>query len=109
MPPSSAWMSASTMIMTPPMIQEMIAAGPAAIRPFWAPNNQPEPMIEPTEAQIRPTLPTSRTREVERVGGLGGVSVVAMPDRPFREDGARALSGPHRHIRQGQRLDRALE
>ncbi len=66
MPPSSAWIRASTMIMTPPMTQEMMAAGPAAIRPFWAPKSQPDPMIEPTEAQIRPILPTSRTREVER-------------------------------------------
>src|ERR1700712_3646116 len=87
MPPSSAWMSASTMIMTPPMIQEMIAAGPAAIRPFWAPNSHPEPMIEPTDAQIRPTLPTSRTRDVERVGGGGEASVVAMMVSAFLLNG----------------------
>ena len=45
---------------TPPMTQEMIAAGPAAIRPSWAPNSQPEPMIEPIEAHIRPIRPISR-------------------------------------------------
>src|SRR3954453_16129451 len=71
MPPSSAWMSASTIIMRPPTIQEMIAAGPAAIRPSWAPKSQPEPMIEPTEAHIRPIRPTSRRRDDERRAGAG--------------------------------------
>src|SRR4051794_9230226 len=70
MPPSSAWMSASTIIMRPPTTQEMIAAGPAAIRPSCAPNSQPEPMMEPTEAHIRPIMPTSRLREVECRAGF---------------------------------------
>src|SRR5690349_2460097 len=85
MPPSSAWIRASTMIMTPPMIHEMIAAGPAATRPFCAPKSQPEPMMEPTDAQISPILPTSRTREVER-WGRGVVAVSDMADQPSRED-----------------------
>ena len=68
MPPSSAWISASTIIMRPPTTQEMIAAGPAAIRPSCAPNSQPEPMIEPTDAHIRPIRPTSRFSELEWAG-----------------------------------------
>src|SRR5437868_6762059 len=43
-----------------PMIQAKITAGPAAMRPSWAPNSQPEPMIDPIEAHIRPIRPTSR-------------------------------------------------
>ena len=53
------------------MIHEMIAAGPAAISPSCAPNSQPDPMIEPTEAHIKPIRPTSRFREVERRAGAG--------------------------------------
>src|SRR5689334_1323024 len=70
------------MIITPPMIQEMMAAGPAASRPFWAPNNQPDPMMEPTEAQIRPIFPTSRIRVEECALGRGEVSVAVMTGRP---------------------------
>ena len=53
--PSSAYTSAISMIMTPPIAQEMIAAGPAAVDAFSAPNSQPEPMIEPTPANSSPT------------------------------------------------------
>ena len=41
----------------PPMTQEMSTAGPATWRASWGANNQPEPMIEPIEAQVRPTRP----------------------------------------------------
>lgn len=42
------------------MPQEMTAAGPAAVTALLAPKSQPEPMIEPTEAHMRPTRPTWR-------------------------------------------------
>ena len=54
------------------MTHEMIAAGPAAIRPSCAPNSQPEPMIEPTEAHIRPIRPTSRLRANECLDDVTG-------------------------------------
>jgi len=42
---------------TAPMIQEISAAGPATTTAFWAPYSQPDPMMEPTEAHIRPINP----------------------------------------------------
>jgi hypothetical protein len=66
MPPSSACTSASSAIATPPMTQEITAAGPAAIRPFCAENNQPDPMIDPVEAQRSPIRPISRLSETGR-------------------------------------------
>ena len=39
------------------MIHEKIAAGPAIAAAFIAPNSQPEPMIDPTPAKSRPTVP----------------------------------------------------
>ena len=47
-----------SVIITPPMAQEMIAAGPAAAEASSAPKSQPEPMIEPTLANSRPITPT---------------------------------------------------
>jgi hypothetical protein len=44
------------------MSQDRIAAGPAATTAFSAPYNQPEPMMEPTEAHMSPISPTSRRR-----------------------------------------------
>jgi hypothetical protein len=38
----------------------MIAAGPATSEAPSAPNSQPDPMIDPTEVNIRPTNPISR-------------------------------------------------
>src|SRR3954464_15679165 len=78
MPPSSAWMRASTIIIRPPTTHEIIAAGPAAISPFCAPNSQPEPMIEPTEAHIRPISPISRLRANECLDGTGDASATDM-------------------------------
>src|SRR2546430_999764 len=61
------------------MHHEMIAAGPAAMRAVWAPNSQPEPMIEPAEAQSRPMKPISRRRPVRRgVGAPTGRSVTTV-------------------------------
>ena len=47
---------------TAPMSHEMMAAGPAVMSASCAPNSQPDPMIEPIEAHISPTSPTSRSR-----------------------------------------------
>ena len=44
------------------MTHEMIAAGPAVASAPWAPKSQPEPMIDPPEAQSRPMKPISRRR-----------------------------------------------
>src|ERR1700754_1028714 len=60
MPPSSACTGASRIIAAPPRIHEMIAAGPAISDAPSAPNNQPEPMIDPTDVNISPTKPISR-------------------------------------------------
>src|SRR3954462_3942827 len=51
---------------TPPMTHEMMAAGPAVTRAFCAPKSQPEPMIDPTDAQSRPIRPISRFSETGR-------------------------------------------
>ena len=61
-PPSSAWVSASRKIANAPIHHEITAAGPAAVSAPWAPNNQPEPMIEPPDAHRRPMNPISRLR-----------------------------------------------
>src|SRR6476661_3663788 len=76
MPPSSAWTRARTRITTPPITHEMIAAGPATISAFWAPKSHPEPMIDPIDAQVRPTSPTSRLRDVVcRAGAPAGAAI----------------------------------
>src|SRR4051812_9406296 len=77
MPPSSACGRARITMATPPMTQEMMAAGPASIRASLGPNSQPEPMIDPIEAHISPIRPTSRFNEVERFF-RGSVCVVAI-------------------------------
>jgi hypothetical protein len=46
------------------MTHEMIAAGPAAASAPYAPKSQPEPMIDPPEAQSRPMKPISRRSPV---------------------------------------------
>jgi hypothetical protein len=50
------------MIMTAPMTHEKIATGPAIAEALNAPNNQPDPMIEPTPAKSSPIGPTCRFR-----------------------------------------------
>src|ERR1035441_10427163 len=64
---------------TPPMSHEKIAAGPAAFRAVWAPNNHPEPMIEPTEAQTRPISPISLRSPGRRPPLIGGPSDMLPP------------------------------
>src|SRR3954453_1282816 len=77
-PPSSACTRARKRIATPPMTQEMTAAGPAVTSPFWAPKSQPEPMREPVEAHNRPIRPISRFRETGRRTGRSSPATVAM-------------------------------
>ncbi len=50
------------MTMIEPSSQAKIAMGPAMWVALNAPNSQPEPMIEPTPANSRPTGPTCRRR-----------------------------------------------
>ncbi len=76
---------------TAPMHHEMTAAGPATITAFLAPKSQPEPMIDPTEAQSSPISPTSRRSLLLRTGvPVGGVadgascSTDAMGEMPSR-------------------------
>ena len=80
-----------------PIPQEMIAAGPAAMSAFWAPNSQPEPMIEPPEAQSRPMKPISRRRPGRRGAGaptgrpataIWDVEVLIFPSRRFAAETA---------------------
>src|SRR6478672_6503084 len=76
MPPSSACTRARTRITTPASPQEMIAAGPATISASLGVNSQPEPMIDPIDAQVRPTSPTSRLRDVVcRAGAPAGAAI----------------------------------
>ena len=64
-----------------PIPQEMIAAGPAAMSAFWAPKSQPEPIIEPPEAQSSPMKPISRRRPGRRgVGAPTGRPATAVSD-----------------------------
>src|SRR4030088_2613326 len=60
MPPSAAWTSARNRITTAPNIHETSAAGPATFDAVRAPSSQPEPMIEPTDANVSATRPTLR-------------------------------------------------
>ena len=60
--PSSAWTRARMMTTTPAMIQPRTAAPPTACAANSAPNSQPEPMIEVSDAQVAPISPISRLR-----------------------------------------------
>src|SRR2546423_3590154 len=60
--PSSAWISASTASMMAASTQDSSDAGPATVAALSAPSSQPEPMIEPSETNIRPQKPTARCR-----------------------------------------------
>ena len=50
------------MIATPAMTQPSSAAVPAAAAASQAPNSQPEPMIDVSDAQVAPISPISRLR-----------------------------------------------
>ena len=60
--PSSECTSARMMTMTPAITQPSRAAVPAACAAKSAPNSQPEPMIEVSDAQVAPIKPISRLR-----------------------------------------------
>ena len=66
MPPSSAWTRARTTIIRPPITQLIITDGPATASASCGPNSHPEPMIDPTDAQVRPISPTWRLRAKSR-------------------------------------------
>src|ERR1019366_3391115 len=56
---------------------EIREAGPASVAAVSAPNSQPEPMIEPSETNIRPQKPTSLDR-CPLGPGRGPLVVLAM-------------------------------
>ena len=74
------------------MTQEMIAAGPAVASAVFAPNNHPEPMIDPIDAQSSEMSPISRRND--RVGvRAGSSSMTAMTELPFMQGLAMTLGG----------------
>src|SRR5580700_1020811 len=79
--PSSAWHRARTMTTTPAMTQATTEAPPTACDAYRAPNSQPEPMIEVSDAQVAPIRPISRLRPTS-VGLVTTTVSVAMID-PF--------------------------
>ncbi len=77
--PSSAWTRARMMTATPAMTQPSSAAVPAAAAASQAPNSQPEPMMEVSEAQVAPISPISRRRPTS-VGFVAvGGALVSVP------------------------------
>ncbi len=54
-------MSASTITISDAATHAMIADGPAIAAAASAPNSQPDPMIEPSDAHSRPRKPTPRS------------------------------------------------
>ena len=48
--------------MTPAMTQARTEAPPTACEAYSAPNSQPEPMIDVSDAQVAPISPSSRLR-----------------------------------------------
>src|SRR5690242_3618604 len=60
--PSSAWINASTASMAPARIHDTSDAGPATLAAPNAPSSQPEPMIDPSDTNVRPQKPTARCR-----------------------------------------------
>jgi hypothetical protein len=50
------------MMIRHPIIHEKIEAGPATFAAFQAPNNQPEPMIEPNPVNVNAKSPISRLK-----------------------------------------------
>src|ERR1700722_3498461 len=60
---------------TPAMTQPSSAAVPAAAAASQAPNSQPEPMMDVSEAQVAPISPISRLRPTS----VGLVTVAVAP------------------------------
>ena len=76
------------------MTQEKTTAGPAMTVAVRAPNSHPEPMIDPSEAHMRPRKPTSRFKPSSTAppGGPPAwvTAVIAYPPRaaPVPDTGA---------------------
>ena len=78
-PPSSACTRARKITATPPMTQPSRAIGPAACEAYSAPNSQPEPMMEVSDAQVAPINPISRLRPTsDGAVGVAATDSVAM-------------------------------
>src|SRR5437763_1761472 len=80
MPPSSACAKARSIIAPPPSSHAITAAGPASEEAYRAPKSQPAPMIDPSEANISPTSPTSRRSNPRRGGEAELAAIAALVD-----------------------------
>ena len=82
-PPSSACTRARMMMMTPAISHPRTAIAPASAAAPSAPNSQPEPMIEVSDAQVAPISPISRLRPTS--AGLVSVATdsVAISEPSF--------------------------
>ena len=98
--PSSEKERPMSMIITPAMAQEKTADGPAMMLAFIAPNNHPEPMIDPTPANSRPIRPMSRRRcrtsppGPDRRGPWPSMFVVDMGELSFHTQASAIRHGP---------------
>src|ERR1700690_4463204 len=77
-PPSSAWTRARTKTAAPAITQQIRAAAPTAWAAKNAPNSQPEPMIEVSDAQVAPINPISRFSPTSAGAVCGATDCVAM-------------------------------
>src|SRR5580704_13185472 len=79
------------MTTTPAMAQARTEAPPIACEAYSAPNSQPEPMIDVSDAQVAPIRPNSRLRPTS-VGWVTATPVVSVAmvdlfsDRALRAD-----------------------
>src|SRR5262249_21735390 len=81
MPPSSACTSARMMMMTPARSQARTAAPPISCAAKNAPNSQPEPIMEVSDAQVAPISPISLLKPTSP--GLMSCDNLAMIDSSF--------------------------
>ena len=95
--PSSAWQSARMITTTPAMSQAMTAAPPTACAANNAPNSQPEPMIDVSDAQVAPISPSSRLKPTSVGAVTATPALSAAMCHPF-SDRARWASPPRREI-----------
>src|SRR5713101_3591866 len=83
--PSSAWQRARTMTMIPAMIQASTAAPPTACAAKSAPNSQPEPMIDVSDAQVAPISPSSRLKPTSVGAATATPEVSVAMCHPFSD------------------------
>src|SRR5690242_10869307 len=104
--PSSAWASARMMTTTPAMSQARMAAPPTACAAKSAPNSQPEPMIDVSDAQVAPISPSSRLRPTSVGVVTATPAVSAAMCHPFSDHAPQgvppAVRDPRREL--GERL-----